>query len=215
MDTSTDKDPHLITPVLEGGAPASRAQATMIMLHGRGADAAGMIDLSQQLAQPHIRYLAPQAAGRTWYPYPFTEPIEKNQPHLSSALNKIGALIRQSVDEGTPQSKIFLFGFSQGACLALHYAAAHPVRLGGIIALSGALIGAQLNKGDYRGDLQQTPVFMGVGELETHFSLDRFHQTSEIMSHLNGNVMAHVYPNKGHQITGEEVTYIRGLLSSF
>jgi phospholipase/carboxylesterase len=207
-------DPHRNSPVVERGAPASRAKAAMILLHGRGSTAEGISDLAEQFAQPDVRYLAPQAAGRTWYPYPFTESIDRNEPHLGSALRRIRELFSQLAKEGFSQERVVLLGFSQGACLALHYAAVNPGKFGGVVSLSGALIGSALNEADYAGNLQHTPVFLGVGENENHFSMDRFEQSAQIMRGLNGSVVDRVYPDTGHSITHDEVKYIRGLLSS-
>lgn len=217
MNSNTEyskTDIHLDEKVVERGAPSQRAKAGMILLHGRGAEAAGIISLSGEFAQPDMRYLAPQAAGRTWYPYPFTEPIHRNEPHLGSAMMKITTLLEQLTDEGIPRKKIVLLGFSQGACLALHYAALNPAKYGGIVSLSGGLIGDKLNASAYNGDLEQTPVFLGVGDNEHYFSLDRFHQSADILQNLNGQITRRVYPDTGHQITEDEVKFVRGLLYS-
>jgi predicted esterase len=82
------------------GAPLSRAKAAMILLHGRGATAEGMLELAQAFAQPDIAYLAPQAPGRTWYPYSFLAPLEQNEPHLSRALAQVGGLVEDLAQRG-------------------------------------------------------------------------------------------------------------------
>lgn len=206
--------PHQEQPILEAGAPPSRAKAAMIMLHGRGATAKSILWLSGEFAQPDVRYLAPQADTHTWYPHPFTDPIEKNQPHLSSALQMVHDLIQQLVDEGISRENIVLLGFSQGACLALEYAARHPLRLGGVVGLSGGLIGPKVDPNNYFGSLEQTPVFMGVGKDDTHISVDRVEQTATIMNQLDGMVTKEIYPDPGHKIYEEEVKFVRGLLSN-
>lgn len=206
--------PHQGQPVLEAGAPPSRAKAAMIMLHGRGATAKSILWLSGEFAQPDVRYLAPQADTHTWYPYPFTDPIEKNQSHLSSALQMVHDLIQQLVDEGISGENIVLLGFSQGACLALEYAARHPQRLGGVVGLSGGLIGPEINPNNYSGSLEQTPIFVGVGEGDPHISVDRVEQTATIMNQLDGMVTKEIYPDPGHKIYEEEVKFVRGLLSN-
>jgi len=205
--------PHQGMPFSEAGAPPSRAKAAMIMLHGRGAEAKGILQFSEEFAQPDVRYLAPQAASHTWYPYPFTEPQKKNQPWLDSALNRVDELILRLISEGILQEKIVLLGFSQGACLALEYAARNPGKYGGIIAWSGALIGEDPGKNSYKAGLEKTPVFMGVGEQEHYFSMDRFNQTCKIMENLGADLEQRVYPGKGHTIVEDEVKYVRGLLS--
>lgn len=206
--------PHQGQTVAESGAPASRAKAGMIMLHGRGASAKGILSLSDEFAQPDVRYLAPQADSHTWYPYPFTDPVEKNEPWLNSALQRIFDLIKQLNNEGISDKKIILLGFSQGACMAQEYAARHPARYGGVVGLSGGLIGETVNPELYTGSLEGTPVFIGAGDQDHWFDLDRIHQSADIFKLLKGSVEKQIYPGKGHTITEDEVKFIRKLIFS-
>lgn len=205
---------HAGAAVLENGAPPARAKAGMIMLHGRGAEAASFIRLSDDFAQPDIRYLAPQASGRVWYPLPFTEPVEKHEPQLGGALEKISDLVDQLEGEGIPKSKIILLGFSQGACLALHFAAVNSARYGGIVSLSGGLIGDRIRPADYSGDLRQTPVFLGVGENDPYVTSERFADSAAVMKHLNANVTTLVSPGSGHTIREAEIKHVRAMLAA-
>jgi alpha-beta hydrolase superfamily lysophospholipase len=58
-------DPHRDLRVAQAGAPLHRAKAAVVMVHGRGADAGGLLALAEVFAQPDLAYLAPQAAGRS------------------------------------------------------------------------------------------------------------------------------------------------------
>lgn len=206
--------PHQGQPVAESGAPAHRAKAAMIMLHGRGASAKGILSLSDEFAQPDVRYLAPQADSHTWYPYPFTDPVEKNEPWLNSALQWIFDLIKQLNSEGIPDDRIILLGFSQGACLAQEYAARHPARYGGVVGLSGGLIGENVKPELYSGSLEGTPVFIGAGDQDPWFDLERIHESADIFKLLKGSVDKQIYPGKGHTVIEEEVKFIRKLIFS-
>ena len=135
-------DPHAGQPVLRYGPPSSDARLSVILLHGRGDSAEGILGLAQSLGATDIAYLAPQAAGYTWYPYSFLAPLEQNEPHLSSALRVIGGLVSGLGRQGIPPERVVVMGFSQGACLSLEYAARHARKYGGIVALSGGLIGS-------------------------------------------------------------------------
>jgi phospholipase/carboxylesterase len=207
-------DPHAESPVYESGASPARARAGMIMIHGRGAEALPFLKLSDEFAQPDVRYLAPQAAGRVWYPLPFTEPIEQHEPHLGSALKKISGLVDQLESEGIPKSKIVLLGFSQGACLALHFSATNSSRFGGIVSLSGGLIGDLIRPAGYSGDLRQTPVFLGVGENDPYVTSGRFTDTASVMEHLNANVTTLISPGSGHTIREAEIKHVRAMLAA-
>ena len=153
------ENPHQGQPLRQMGAPLEQARAAAVLLHGRGATAEDILFLAEELDQPEFAYLAPQAAGNTWYPYRFLAPVEQNEPYLSSALEVVARTLLQVVNAGIPLARTLLLGFSQGACLALEYAARRPQRYGGVIGLSGGLIGPQFDPGSYQGDLAEEILF--------------------------------------------------------
>src|SRR5260221_3024346 len=130
---------HQGQPILTTGAPLDQARAAMIMIHGRGATADSILELTTEFEQPDFAYIAPQAAGNTWYPYPFTAPLERNEPHLSSALSTIESIVAHLATNGISAERTLILGFSQGACLSLEFAARHAQRYGGAIGLSEGL----------------------------------------------------------------------------
>src|SRR5919106_3022115 len=141
MQSKTMEGPHQGQPIRTAGEPLERAKAAMLMVHGRGARAEDILSLADDLAQPGFAYLAPQAAENTWYPNRFLAPISSNEPWLSSALAFVGDVFDQIIEKGIRPERIMLLGFSQGACLALEYAARNARAYGGLVGLSGALIG--------------------------------------------------------------------------
>jgi predicted esterase len=200
--------PHQDQPVYQSGSTLDKAQAAMIMIHGRGATAQDILTLTLELEVPYFAFLAPQAAGYTWYPYRFLEPVERNQPGISSGLQVIGNLIGQLNENGIPAERVFLLGFSQGACLALEYAARHTHRYGGIIGLSGGLIGPQISPDDYSGSLGQTPVFLGCSDIDPHVPRERVEESAAIFQKLDGKVTMRFYPDMGHTVNQDEIDFI-------
>jgi phospholipase/carboxylesterase len=211
--TAPREDPHRAQRVAEKGAPLARARAAMIMLHGRGSRADDMLALADLLAQPDLAYLAPQAAGHSWYPYPFTAPIERNEPWLSSALRLIDALMER-LAEAFWAERVALLGFSQGACLGLEYAARHARRYAGVIGLSGGLIGPEGTPRDYPGSLAGTPVFLGCSDVDPHIPLARVRETTAVLRRLGADVTERIYPGMGHLINEDEIGFVRGLLAA-
>src|SRR5712671_2655368 len=164
--------PHQGQPILEAGEPVATARAAMILIHGRGASAADIMTLGAELMRPGFAYLAPQAAGNAWYPNPFTAPMESNEPYLTSALEVVASLLAR-VEETIPAARVILLGFSQGACLTLEFAARHARRYGGVVGLSGGLIGPDGTPRDYPGDFGATPVFLGCSDVDPHIQKHR------------------------------------------
>lgn len=203
--SKTNPEPHQGQRIYTAGKPLAEAQAAMILVHGRGATAVSILELADELYHPEFAYLAPQAAGNTWYPYSFLAPTTQNEPGLSSGLHVIADLIGQIEDTGIPAERIVLAGFSQGACLASEFAARHARRYGGLLAFSGGLIGPPGTPREYAGSLAGTPLFLGCSDVDFHIPLDRVEETAVTLTHLGANVNKQIYPTMGHTIVQDEI----------
>ena len=206
------ENPHQGQPIRKAGQPLERARAAMLMVHGRGATAEDILFLADQLQEPGFAYLAPQAAGNTWYPNRFLVPMEENEPWLSSALAFVGEAYSQIIKAGIPSKRIMLLGFSQGACLTLEFAARNAHRYGGIAGLSGALIGPDETPREYAGSLANTPVFLGCSDTDFHIPKERVDQTAEVLMRLGGNVTKRLYPNHDHSVNKDEIDFVRSMM---
>lgn len=205
-------DPHALQRVLAAGEPLQEARAAMIMVHGRGASAANILGLSAALKVDGFAYLAPEASGNTWYPYSFLQPLEHNEPHLSSALGVVGQLVDHIVEAGVPTDRLMLLGFSQGACLSLEFAARNPARYGGIVGFSGGLIGPPDTLRDYPGSLEGTPVFLGSSDPDSHIPVERVHETDAVLTGMGAAVLTRIYPGMGHMIDQDEIDAAREMM---
>jgi len=186
----------------------------MIMVHGRGGSADDILGLASELPAPGFAFLAPQAAGHTWYPNRFLAPIESNEPGFSSALSVLADIEAGVLEAGVPPEAVFLLGFSQGACLVLEYAARNARRFGGVIGLSGGLIGPEGTPRDYPGSFLGTPVFMGCSDMDPHIPKERFQQSAEVLRGLGANVTARLYPNMGHTVNEDEIDAVRSMMGA-
>lgn len=207
-----DRHPHGGGRVALAGAPLDAATGAIIALHGRGAGAEDIIGLAQEVAPPGVAILAPQAAGNTWYPYRFLEPMERNEPYLSSALRRVADLIAEVQSGGIPAERIALLGFSQGACLALESTARNAQRYAGVVAFSGGLIGPPGTPFDYEGSLDGTPVFIGSSDVDPHIPKERVEESAAAMHRLGAVIDARLYPGMGHTVNRDEVEATRGML---
>lgn len=201
----TASGPHQGQPVLVAGKPLAQARAAMILVHGRGATAESILDLASLLPHPDFTYLAPQAAGFTWYPYSFLAPLSQNEPGLTSGLHVITELVSQVEAAGIPAEHIVLGGFSQGACLVSEFAARHARRYGGLLVFSGGVIGPPGTPRSYEGSLMGTPVFLGCSDVDPHIPLARVQETADLFQNLGGQVTAKIYPQMGHTIIQDEI----------
>jgi predicted esterase len=210
---STTLDPHAGQSVLASGAALTDARLVAILLHGRGASAEDILGLASDLRLTDVAYLAPQAAGNTWYPYSFLTPMEKNEPNLSSALGTVAALVEHLGERGFSPDRVALMGFSQGACLALEYAARHARRYACVAAFSGGLIGPPGTPRDYAGSFDGTSIFLGCSDIDPHIPLERVKESTEVCRRMGATVDERIYPGMGHTVNVAEMTAVRAMLS--
>ena len=206
------RDPHRDQPVLLGGAPLAEAAGVLVLVHGRGGSAQDMLALARELDRPQFACYVPEAAGRTWYPYSLLEKLAKNQSHLNSALQLLKTVLGKIEAAKVPFERVALFGFSQGACLVLEFAARNPRRYGALMGLSGALIGPEGTPRDYLGGFDGTPVFLGCGDVDPHVPKRRVDETAAVLERMGASVTKRIYPGLGHAIHPEEIEILRGML---
>ena len=209
-----DQGPHAGQPVLSAGAALGSARQAVILLHGRGASADDILTLAAELGRTDFAYLAPEAAGHSWYPSTFLAPIERNEPWLSSALETISALLREVAAAGIAPERTVLMGFSQGACLLLEYAARHARRYGGIVGFSGGLIGPDGTPRDYPGSLADTPAFLGCSDVDPHVPRARVEESAEVLRRMGADVAMRLYPGMGHTVNVDELAHARAILAA-
>lgn len=197
---------------LLGGAPLASAKSAIILTHGRGGDAEDMMQLGLAIAEDDTALVALRAAHNTWYPERFMEPIAKNEPWLSSALQSVAEAIETVVEAGIKREYIMLLGFSQGACLTLEFSARNARRYGAVVALAGGLIGPDDTPRDYAGSLEGTPVFMGCGDRDPHIPVSRVQESAAILKSLGAEVDARIYGGLGHVIIDDEINAVRKLV---
>jgi predicted esterase len=208
-----DDDPHAHARVLRAGATIPDARLVAVLLHGRGASAEDILGLASEFSVSDVAYVAPQASGATWYPLSFLAPIERNEPALSSALRTIARLLADVQQQGVTVDRVALMGFSQGACLALEFAARFARRYAAVAALSGGLIGPPATPRDYQGSFDGTPVFIGCSDIDPHIPLERVRESTAVLTRMGARVDERIYPGMPHTINRDELEAVDALLS--
>lgn len=206
-------DPHSNQPIIAKGAPLKDAAGVVILVHGRGASAADILTLADEMYDPSLAYLAPEAAGHAWYPKSFLAPLEENEPWLSSALKKLKDIVESAVSSGIAVEKIALVGFSQGACLATEFVARNPQKYGGLIAFTGGLIGPPDTRFHYAGKLTNVKVFFGSGDPDPHVPWQRVKESADALSRMGAEVTLRRYPGLPHTISQAEIELARPIVA--
>jgi phospholipase/carboxylesterase len=205
-------DPHHDQPVRTLGAPLAQAAAAIVLLHGRGASAEDILGLAGEMYDERVAYLAPQAADNHWYPYSFMAPIAENEPWLSSALAKVAAVVKVAVDGGVPLERIFVCGFSQGACLSTEFIARNPARYGGLVAFTGGLIGPADADLHHAGKLAGMPALFSSGDPDPHVPWSRVLASAKELTAMGAEVETQRYPGRPHTVLPQEIEAARELI---
>lgn len=205
-------DIHQGQPIVSMGRPLSEAGAALVLVHGRGASAENILELAPLLSHPAFAYIAPQAAGYTWYPFSFMMPLDRNEPYLSSALSRLSEVVAQVEASGIPPERIVIGGFSQGACLVSEFVARNARRYGGLLVFSGGVIGPPGTPRAYSGSLEGTPVFIGCSDVDPHIPLERVEETAVVLERLGASVEKRIYPRMDHTINEDELDRARAIL---
>jgi len=211
MDRS---EPHAGQPVVEVGPPLGRAAAAVIMVHGRNAGPANILDLAPRLNRPNVTYLAPAAANRTWYPHSFLSDVADNEPGLSSGLAVLASLVNRIQTARLARSQIVLLGFSQGACLVAEFALRHASRFGGIVVFSGGVIGPPGTRWDYPGSFDDTPVFFGCSDTDAHVPESRVNESAELFARMGAAVTTRIYRGMGHVVNDDEIAAAQDVIDA-
>jgi predicted esterase len=209
--------PHAGLDPVVAGTPLTDARYALILVHGRGGSAAGMLPIARAAKATDAALVALEAADQSWYPQRFLSPRAENEPLLSSALAAVGAAVDRVRDAGIPTERIVLVGFSQGACLVLEYAATSAVanvRFGGVAAFAGALIGDPAVPRHDEGSLEGTPVLLACGDADVHIPQALVRSAAERFWSLGAAVDLRIYPGIGHDIVGDQLAALADLAAA-
>ena len=209
--------PHANAEIYEAGAPLRSASGVLLLLHGRGASAADILGLGEEIAPAGVALVAPQASGHTWYPNSFLAPIAQNEPWLSSALELVESIVQRSLDAGIASNRIAICGFSQGACLSTEFVARHPRRYAALIAFTGGLIGPLgidlHHAGSGQNVLEGTPALFSSGDPDPHVPWVRVEDSASQLEAMGAKVELRRYPLRPHSVLREEAENARVLLA--
>lgn len=199
--------------IVRKGLPLEQAKKVLIMTHGRGDTAEGILSLAEYLKVEGFALRAPQATANTWYPFSFMAPVVENEPGLSTGLGLIGQIVAEAKAAGFSSQDIYLLGFSQGACLTSEFVARNAERYGGVFIFSGGVIGDRIDRSNYAGDFQETPIFLGCSDIDAHIPLQRVQDSTKIFQEMGATVTEEIYPNAPHTVFAAEIEFANRVLA--
>jgi phospholipase/carboxylesterase len=204
--------------------PAPRA--TLIIMHGLGADGTDFVPIAQELDLAQVgpvRFVFPHAPVmpvtinggyrmRAWYDILGTEMQgRQDEAGLRRSMASIEELLAQEKQRGMPADRIVLAGFSQGCAMALLTGLRHGEKLAGIVGLSGYLPLSAHTAAERSAANSATPVFLAHGRQDEMIVLSRAQSSRDTLRELGYEVAWHEYP-MGHSVCMEEIADLNAWL---
>jgi len=202
-------------PALSGPRLAPRsgiAKQLVVFLHGYGSNGSDLIEIGKQwqrllpdaaFVSPHALEAMPMApGGRQWFPLTSREPEERWR-----GVTKAAPMLDEFLDEelaaaGLDDRHLAVVGFSQGAMMALHIGLRRAVAPGGIVAISGLLVGPEhLGEAKARSRTgERPPILLIHGDSDETIPVDAMFQTAEDLAEAEIPCQWHMSPGLGHGI---------------
>ena len=219
-------EPLLPAEIIEPSQPAS---ASLIWLHGLGADGHDFAPIVPELGLGDLplRFIFPHAPERpvtinmgyvmrAWYDIRSMDLSDgQDDAGTRASETQIAAWIAHEEARGIPSERIFLAGFSQGGAIALHTGLRYPHRLGGIMALSTYLpLADAVNDERHQANLE-IPIFMAHGDEDPIIPLSLAERSRQQLQSLGHSVDWHCYamPHSVHpREVGDMAVWLRGRL---
>lgn len=201
--------------------------ASIIWLHGLGADGNDFAPIANQMALPvNVRFIFPHAPQRpvtinggyimrAWYDvYALDLTARQDEEGIRSSATLIEELITIEKNRGIATHRIMLAGFSQGGAIALHTALHHRETLGAVIALSAYLPLHQIFPTESSNPNIKTPIFMAHGTFDNVIPIEVGSASANFLAHLGYQVNLHEYPI-GHWVSYDELIDIRAFIITY
>jgi len=203
---------------------SSHPYASVIWLHGLGADGNDFVPVIDMLNLPDIRFILPHAPYqavtinngyemRAWYDiYGLSTGSNEDANGISASQHYVESLITREISRGVPHHRIVIAGFSQGGAIALHTALRYPQSLAGVLALSTYLPLHSTLHQEKSAANQHIPILMAQGDNDEVITMATARISYETLVAAHYHVTWREYP-MAHSVCLEEIQDIRAFLS--
>jgi len=207
-------------------ASATPATASVIWLHGLGADGHDFVPIVPELRLPAslaVRFVFPHAPMRpvtinngmrmrAWYDIKdLSASGVPDEAGIRDSAAILAKFIQRERDAGIEARRIVIAGFSQGGAIALHAALRHPERLAGVMALSAYIPLRSALAAEAASANRDIPILMCHGRFDPMIPITRAITGRETLLGLNFKVEWHEY-EMPHSVCEEEIRHIAGFL---
>jgi len=206
--------------------PENKAAASVIWLHGLGADAYDFVPVIEQMDLPQVhsvRFVLPNAPIQTvtlnngmsmpsWYDiYGIGKQFDEDDAGIRESETSIRHLIQAELEQGVAHNRIFLVGFSQGGALALHTGLRLHEPLAGILALSTYLPLRDLIEVELNHVQKKTPISIMHGRQDQVVPIAFAELSYQILKEQGLDCRWHEYQME-HNLCPEQILDIKDFI---
>jgi len=197
--------------------------ASIIWLHGLGADGYDFEPIVHRLNCPHIRFILPHAPEMpvtrnngyvmpAWYDlYGVTGFTQEDEVGIRRTQAYINTLIDLEIERGIASQRIAIAGFSQGGAIALQTALRYPKKLAGVLALSTYLPLNETLSAEATPQNLDTPILLAHGSVDDVIPLETCKRSLAVLENAGFSVDFLEYP-MAHSVCEAEISDIRQFL---
>lgn len=208
------------------GNPDDNPVATILIMHGLGADGRDFVPIAQQMdlsSVGPVRYLFPNAPTipvtinggyvmPAWYDILVSDLVKReDEAGLRQSQMQIEEIITNEKARGIPANRIVVAGFSQGCAMALMVGLRHAEELAGIVGMSGYLPLADTTAAEHTAASLKTPIFMAHGTRDGVVVLPRAIASRDALAAMGYSVEWHDYVME-HSVCPQEVLDLEAFL---
>lgn len=202
--------------------PRNHADASVVLLHGLGADGHDFESLVPELRLPAstaVRWVFPHAPVRpvtinggarmrAWYDIAGFDRRGQDEAGIRESAETVRALVDREQQRGIASDRVVLAGFSQGGAIALFAGLRQPARLAGILALSTYLPLADRLAEEAHPANAAVPILMAHGTQDPMVPLTLAEDSRAALGKRGYDLDFRTYP-MAHSLCAEEVADVR------
>jgi phospholipase/carboxylesterase len=197
-------------------------KATIIILHGLGADGNDFVPFTSELdlsSLGPVRFVFPHAPTRpvtinggvvmrAWYDILGVDLVKREDERgLRESQVQIAALLDREIARGMPANRIVLGGFSQGCAMTLQTGLRYPQRLAGLLGMSGYVPLLDSLEAERSDANRLVPIFMAHGQFDDIIPIARATRSRDALHAQGYDVQWRDYPIP-HSVAMEEIADI-------
>lgn len=199
---------------LTRGADATSAKIVCVFVHGRTQSPDAMIEhVVRHLDAPTTRFILPKSDGEGWYNARAIDPLtDIAKSELAASLARLKTTIETARRE-SPQAKLVLAGFSQGACLSLEYVMKNGGWDGALCLFTGCRVGVEADNLP-RTALDAMPVYTSCGDADPWIPVPAFQDMVQTLIECGARVRTDAFPGRDHSVTATECNVLDTMLAN-